>query len=215
VDVVSESRKAGQQQRFHAPQKAGAASGGRSVDAGAPNRRRVREEKELKSSNFVKPSNGLEPLTPSLPCKRSQPAATVFAFSCGFVPTRFATSCDRLQPRGSIKAPSFVANAGDARPRAGRDSDRSPVRGRGREGRRDARVELARLGDCAARELGPADPAGKPSNPSCLNRSAEPLRKSALSSTIRHLTDPRRIDHSACGAASPLPANFRHGELSV
>jgi hypothetical protein len=37
------------------------------VDAGAPNRRRVREEKVLKSSNFVKPSNGLEPLTPSLP----------------------------------------------------------------------------------------------------------------------------------------------------
>ena len=37
------------------------------MDAGAPNRRRVREEKELKSSNFVKPSNGLEPLTPSLP----------------------------------------------------------------------------------------------------------------------------------------------------
>jgi hypothetical protein len=40
------------------------------VDAGAPNHRRVREEKELKSSNFVKPSNGLEPLTPSLPCHR-------------------------------------------------------------------------------------------------------------------------------------------------
>ena len=67
MDVASESRKAGQQQRFHASQKAVAASGGRSVDAGAPNRRRVREEKELKSSNFVKPSNGLEPLTPSLP----------------------------------------------------------------------------------------------------------------------------------------------------
>jgi hypothetical protein len=78
VDVASESRKAGQQQRFHAPQKAVAASGGRSVDARAPHRRRVREEKELKSRNFLKPSRGLEPRTPSLP---SLEGATVRAFS--------------------------------------------------------------------------------------------------------------------------------------
>jgi hypothetical protein len=39
-----------------------------------PNGRRVREEKELKSRNFVKPSNGLEPLTPSLPWRISSSA---------------------------------------------------------------------------------------------------------------------------------------------
>jgi hypothetical protein len=60
---------------YEAPQKAVAASGGRSVDAGAPNRRRVREEKELKSSNFGKPSDGLEPSTPSLPWRWSGEAS--------------------------------------------------------------------------------------------------------------------------------------------
>jgi len=68
VDVATGPRKAAQSDRFQAPWEATTASGGRSVDGGTPNRRRVREEKELKSRNFTKPSNGLEPLTPSLPC---------------------------------------------------------------------------------------------------------------------------------------------------
>ena len=55
------------------------------MDAGAPNRRRVREEKELKSSNFVKPSNGLEPLTPSLPCLRDSCAVRFKSF-CPLTP---------------------------------------------------------------------------------------------------------------------------------
>src|SRR6266536_2892344 len=67
VDVATGPRKAAQSDRFQAPWEATTASGGRSVDGGTPNRRRVREEKELKSRNFTKPSNGLEPLTPSLP----------------------------------------------------------------------------------------------------------------------------------------------------
>jgi hypothetical protein len=47
-------------------QEAVPTSGGRPVDAETRNRHPARNEKELKSSNFVKPSNGLEPLTPSL-----------------------------------------------------------------------------------------------------------------------------------------------------
>jgi hypothetical protein len=48
--------------------------GGRPVDAETRNRRLARNEKKLDSRNFVKkPSNGLEPLTPSLPSKRRSP----------------------------------------------------------------------------------------------------------------------------------------------
>ncbi len=40
------------------------------------------------SGTFAEPSDGLEPSTPSLPCapngNRSQPAATIFAWFCGF-----------------------------------------------------------------------------------------------------------------------------------
>src|SRR5262249_18563194 len=55
--------------------------------------------------------------TPSLPCarlgNRSQPTATVLACFGGFPCRRFASDCHRLQPRGSIKAPSFVFGLGD------------------------------------------------------------------------------------------------------
>jgi hypothetical protein len=40
---------------------------GRSVDAEACPRRSCRQRKQLTSRNFAKPSNGLEPLNPSLP----------------------------------------------------------------------------------------------------------------------------------------------------
>jgi hypothetical protein len=53
---------------------------------------------------------------PSLPCdpcgNRSQPTATVFACSGASAPIPFATGCQRLQPRGSIKAPSHVVRYG-------------------------------------------------------------------------------------------------------
>ena len=52
---------------------------GRSVDAEARSRRPTRQRKELISRNFVKPSNGLEPLTPSLP---SSVRNALQAFSC-------------------------------------------------------------------------------------------------------------------------------------
>ena len=49
---------------------------------------------------------------PSLPCtsrgNRSQRRQRFSVDSQGFRPDRFATGCHRLQPRGSIKAPSFV-----------------------------------------------------------------------------------------------------------
>jgi hypothetical protein len=65
---------------------------------------------------FVKPSDGLEPSTFSLPWNFSgnwwQPVATVFAWFCGFRTCRFAGDCDRLQPRRSIKARFFVVGFG-------------------------------------------------------------------------------------------------------
>jgi hypothetical protein len=64
----------------------------------------------------VKPSDGLEPSTPSLPWNVSrnwwQPVATNLAYLCGFGTSRFAADCHRLQPRGSIKAPSSVVGFG-------------------------------------------------------------------------------------------------------
>jgi integrase len=67
VDVATEVRKASDRQRFEAPQEAIAASGGRSVDAETRNRRPLGKQKELISRDFAKPSDGLEPSTPSLP----------------------------------------------------------------------------------------------------------------------------------------------------
>ena len=71
VDVAIEPRKAAQRERFQAPQEATTGNGGRSVDVRTRNRRPAHNEKELISRNFLKPSNGLEPLTPSLPWRCS------------------------------------------------------------------------------------------------------------------------------------------------
>ncbi len=51
-------------------------------------------------------SDGLEPSTPSLPWQRFWLVSAAFALS------RFAIDCHRLQPRGSIKAPSYVVSVG-------------------------------------------------------------------------------------------------------
>jgi hypothetical protein len=63
-----------------------------------------------------KPSPGLEPGTASLPWNVSgnwwQPLATDLAYFAVSAAAGFAADCHRLQPRGSIKAPS----AGRARP---------------------------------------------------------------------------------------------------
>jgi hypothetical protein len=74
------------------------------------------EEEPLVCSPFAEPSDGLEPSTPSLPwnaaCNRSQRTATVLAYFCGSCGRGLAADCHRLQPRGSIKAPSPVVRAG-------------------------------------------------------------------------------------------------------
>src|SRR5262245_22368495 len=77
----------------------------------------IEREKARICRSFSEPSDGLEPSTPSLPCARlttgrnqRQRFSLVSAVS-GAV--RFATGCHRLRPRGSIKAPSFVANEDD------------------------------------------------------------------------------------------------------
>jgi hypothetical protein len=92
VDVATNARKAGHHQQSQASRQAVPASGGRSVDAASPCRRPTRQRKQLISTDFVKPSDRLEPSTPSLPCapigNRSQPVATVLA--CW---SRFRGSC--------------------------------------------------------------------------------------------------------------------------
>ena len=66
------------------------------------------------SGAFLKPSNGLEPLTPSLPCaaKRLPWVATGCGSAClsGFRVVPFATGCHRLRPLGSINAPPFAVD---------------------------------------------------------------------------------------------------------
>src|SRR5262245_47704327 len=61
---------------------------------------------------FAKPSDGLEPRPPPYHALLSATARNPrqqFSLDCAvFGHGAFATSCDRLQPRGSIKAPSFV-----------------------------------------------------------------------------------------------------------
>ena len=66
-----QARKAAQRHGFQAPPKAFAAGGGRSVDVEVRNRRDQRCQKGLISRNFSKPSDGLEPSTPSLPWRCS------------------------------------------------------------------------------------------------------------------------------------------------
>ncbi len=58
-------------QRSQAPHEAIPEVGGRPVDAETRNRRPARNQKELISRNFAKPSIGLEPMTPSLPSQHA------------------------------------------------------------------------------------------------------------------------------------------------
>ncbi len=76
VDAAREGRRAFCRQRFQATCEAIAARRGRSVDVDAPTRRLRRKRKELISRKTPKPSDGLEPSTPSLPSD--------FACLCGF-----------------------------------------------------------------------------------------------------------------------------------
>jgi hypothetical protein len=81
VDAATQASNTAPQQRFEAAPEAIAGHGGRSVDAEMRTRRLPGKQKELISRNFAKPSDGLEPSTPSLPCdpngSRWQPVATV------------------------------------------------------------------------------------------------------------------------------------------
>jgi hypothetical protein len=82
--------------------------------------RLARQGNQAISRPLAKPSDGLEPSTPSLPWSfggnRSQPTATVFACLGRFEAVPFATDCHGLRPLGSIKAPRLVASVGyDAR----------------------------------------------------------------------------------------------------
>ena len=67
MDVEPKPRKRAQQRQFEAASEKDSPARGRSVDAEARSRRPCRQRKELISRKFLKPSNGLEPLTPSLP----------------------------------------------------------------------------------------------------------------------------------------------------
>jgi hypothetical protein len=66
-----------------------------------------------------KPSDGLEPSTPSLPCapigNQSQPVATVLACFGRFAAFRFVTGCHWLRPLGSINAPSALRKTPDGK----------------------------------------------------------------------------------------------------
>ena len=71
MDVAGKALKPSDQQGFKAPPSASTQVGGRSVDVETQNRRLARKQKELISRNFAKPSDGLEPSTPSLPWRCS------------------------------------------------------------------------------------------------------------------------------------------------
>jgi hypothetical protein len=81
------------------------------VPAAYPRVVRTGDKKRLFAGAFSKPSDGLEPSTPSLPCApRSnwwQPVAKDFACFRSLRGWRFAADCGRLQPLGSTKAPSL------------------------------------------------------------------------------------------------------------
>ena len=66
VDTGPKARKAAQRHGFQATYRRLPAGGGRSVDVSVPS-----HGYHCYSSDFVKPSNGLEPLTPSLPWRLS------------------------------------------------------------------------------------------------------------------------------------------------
>src|SRR5438477_890394 len=70
VDVKPNPRNRAQQQRFEVVSSKNSPARGRSVDAAARSCRSRRQRKELISRNFLKPSDGLEPSTPSLPSRQ-------------------------------------------------------------------------------------------------------------------------------------------------
>src|SRR5438876_12365543 len=72
----------------------------------AKRRRRVPPEIDLRPGHEHESQHGVSPAI------KSAPVATVFACLAASAPIRFATDCHRLQPEGSIKAPSSVACAG-------------------------------------------------------------------------------------------------------
>jgi hypothetical protein len=80
VDVAAAASEAAQSKESEATHDATAASRGRSVDAAPRLCRLTRRRKKLISRDEAKPSDGLEPSTPSLPCgvgrKRWQSSAT-------------------------------------------------------------------------------------------------------------------------------------------
>src|SRR5215211_4648123 len=67
VGAGAQARKAAQRHGFQGVPKAFPAGGGRSVDVEVRSRHAERCQKGLISRNFAKPSDGLEPSTPSLP----------------------------------------------------------------------------------------------------------------------------------------------------
>ena len=69
VDVAPATGKAAQQHDFALSYEKTAAARGRSVDAAPGFCRLIRRRKKLISRNFLKPSRGLEPRTPSLPSR--------------------------------------------------------------------------------------------------------------------------------------------------
>jgi hypothetical protein len=110
VDAAPEARNTSHQQRFAASSNAIAARGGRSVDAEARTRRHPGKRTGLFRRTCAKPSDGLEPSTPSLPLRLNQPVA---AGGNGFrLFPRFTGLGDlpliatRCNHGGSIKAPS-------------------------------------------------------------------------------------------------------------
>jgi hypothetical protein len=67
---------------------------------------------------MAKPSDGLEPSTPSLPCSDRQPVATHGNGFAGFSRFRIPPICRRLRqvrPLGSVSAPSSVYFSGSRR----------------------------------------------------------------------------------------------------
>jgi len=83
VDAAGKGRKPAHQQGSEASPSAPPEVGGRSVDAKTEYCRLTRKQKELISRKLAKPSDGLEPSTPSLPSRfrgnGSQPMATDLA----------------------------------------------------------------------------------------------------------------------------------------
>ena len=84
MDAAPTEREAASRQRFQTTEEAIPQGGGRLVDVETRTRSQHRQQKGLISRNFLKPSDGLEPSTPSLP-----------SHSCG---SEGCCACDRLPP---------------------------------------------------------------------------------------------------------------------